>query len=32
MKDVYEDIQIDGMQPMWDTFHTLIIASCMKGD
>ncbi|CAM6045702.1 unnamed protein product [Sphagnum compactum] len=31
MRDVYEDMQIDGVQPMRDTFHTLI-TGCMKGD
>jgi pentatricopeptide repeat protein len=31
MRDIYEDMQIDGVQPVRDTFHTLI-SGCMKGD
>ena len=30
MRDVYEDMQLDGVRPIRNTFHTLI-TGCMKG-
>lgn len=30
LRDVYEDMQMDGVRPVRDTFHTLI-TGCMKG-